>query len=67
MTLLSSYNYATLKSWGLYSYVPSCIMLRLMIVYEGIIEILHHDFFHNKLGFEVYVFVGRWGKEELTF
>ena len=35
MSLMSTYNYATLKSRGLYIYVPSCIMLRLMIAYKG--------------------------------
>ena len=41
MTVMSSYNYATIKPWGLY--VPSCVMLRLMIAYEGLLEILHHN------------------------
>ena len=39
MTLVSSYNYATLKPWGLYSYVRCFIMLRLMVAYEDLIEL----------------------------
>ena len=59
MTLVSSYNYATLKHSGLYSYVPSFInILLLMVSYEGIFEILHNICFFNKLGFELYVFAG---------
>ena len=36
-------GYATLKRRGLYGYVPSFIMLRLMFVNEGLFELLHHD------------------------
>ena len=41
-------------------------MLRLMVVYEGLFEILHHNFFFNKLGFEEYVFVGNLDNVELN-
>ena len=43
MTLVSSYSYATLKPWCLYSYVPSFIMLRLVVAYEGLFDILRHN------------------------
>ena len=42
--------------------MSSFIMLRLMVAYEGLIEMLHHVFL-NELGFEVYVFVGNLGEE----
>ena len=35
-----------------------------MVAYEGLIEILHHDFFFN-FRFEEDVYVGNLGKEEL--
>ena len=44
MTLVSSYIYATLKLWGLYSYVPSFMKPLLMVAYEGLLEIAHYDF-----------------------
>ena len=56
MTLVSSYNYATLKHSRLYSYVPSFIII--LLSYEGIFEILHNICFFIKLGFELYVFAG---------
>ena len=39
-------------------------MLRLIVVYEVLLEILQHDL-KNKLGFQGYVFVGNLGNEEI--
>ena len=67
MTIVPSYDYATLKPWGLYSYVPSFIILRLVVAYEGLLEIIHHNLrvFKNKLVFQEYVYVAILDKEEL--
>ena len=46
-TVKSSRNYVTIKPCGLYSYVSSFNMLRLIVVYDGLFEILHHDFVGN--------------------
>ena len=65
MTLVSSDNYATLKLWRLYSYVPRFIMLCPLVAYdyEGILEILHQDLTNNKLGFEEALrFCGEFGQ-----
>ena len=43
VALVSSFNYATINPRGLCSYGPSFLMLRLMVTYEGLFEILHHD------------------------
>ena len=74
MTLLLSYNYAKLKPWELYSYVPSFIMLPLIVAYEGLLEILqilkkkikNVKFKNSKLGFQEYVLVGNLGIEDLN-
>ena len=52
---MSLYSYAT---W-LYSHVPNFIMLRLIVAYEGLLGIKHHDL--KKLGFQEYIFVGNSG------
>ena len=54
MTLVSSYNYATLKLDGYVAMCRSFIMLRLMVAYGGLLEIWNHYlvFKTNKLGLE---------------
>ena len=67
MTMKSSCSYATiLESRGLYSYVPSFIILRLMFTYDGLFEILHNDLKINRLMYVCCFFcVGNSAKEEL--
>ena len=67
MNLVSSYNYATLKHWGLYSHVPSFLMLRLMVVLMVYLKYHITIFLFNKLGFKQYVFVKSLSKKELNW
>ena len=62
MTFVSFYNNATLKPQGLYSCVPSFNMLRLMVIYEGRIEILQHDFQKNLDSMNTFL-CGIWAKK----
>ena len=48
-----------------YSYVLALIMLRLMVAYTDLIEILHHNL--NKRGYKEYVLVGViWTRKRYT-
>ena len=62
MTSTSSYNYDIKAMVIIDRYVPSFIMMYLMVTFEGLIEISHHDLFFNKPGFMEYVFVGNLAK-----
>ena len=63
--MVSSYNYVTLKYWGLYSYVPGLLLL-LVAVKENLLDILHHKFLKsgsNRISF----LCGIRAKNELNY